>query len=75
ANLPNLRRLFVEARSEAEESAYSRKAVSSIFIPKRKKFPSVLFFFLCTDTFYNLVLYMSSVAFFSLIAQRVHKVK
>jgi hypothetical protein len=29
ANLPNLRRLFVEARTEAEESAYSRNAVSS----------------------------------------------
>lgn len=27
SNLPNLRRLFVEARSEAEESAYSRNAV------------------------------------------------
>ena len=28
SNLPNLRRLFVEARTEAEESAYSRNAVS-----------------------------------------------
>jgi hypothetical protein len=27
SNLPNLRRLFVDARSDAEESAYSRKAV------------------------------------------------
>ncbi|KAH7091083.1 hypothetical protein FB567DRAFT_517914 [Paraphoma chrysanthemicola] len=27
SNLPNLRRLFVEARSDAEESAYSRNAV------------------------------------------------
>lgn len=27
SNLPNLRRLFVEARTEAEESAYSRNAV------------------------------------------------
>ncbi|KAL2072470.1 hypothetical protein VTL71DRAFT_11813 [Oculimacula yallundae] len=26
ANLPNLRRLFVEARTDAEESAYSRNA-------------------------------------------------
>ena len=26
-NLPNLRRLFVEARTEAEENAYSRRAV------------------------------------------------
>ncbi|KAL4980625.1 hypothetical protein BDW66DRAFT_35969 [Aspergillus desertorum] len=29
ANLPNLRRLFVEARSEAEENEYSRNAVRS----------------------------------------------
>jgi len=27
ANLPNLRRLFVDARTEAEESSYSRNAV------------------------------------------------
>ncbi|OCL03419.1 hypothetical protein AOQ84DRAFT_302849, partial [Glonium stellatum] len=47
SNLPNLRRLFVEARTEAEESAYSRNA------------------------FYNLVLFMSSVAIFSLVAQRM----
>jgi hypothetical protein len=36
ANLPNLRRLFVEARTDAEESAYSRNAVSitvSTFLP------------------------------------------
>ena len=31
SNLPNLRRLFVEARSEAEESAYSRKAVCFLY--------------------------------------------
>lgn len=48
SNLPNLRRLFVEARTEAEESAYSRNA------------------------FYNLVLFMSSVAIFSLAAQRMN---
>ncbi|USP75102.1 hypothetical protein yc1106_02376 [Curvularia clavata] len=47
SNLPNLRRLFVEARSEAEESAYSRKA------------------------FYNLAIFISSVAVFSLVAQRM----
>lgn len=47
ANLPNLRRLFVDARTEAEESSYSRNA------------------------FYNLILFMSSVAAFSLIAQRM----
>ncbi|CAD6503077.1 BgTH12-02747, partial [Blumeria graminis f. sp. triticale] len=49
ANLPNLRRLFVEARTEAEESAYSRTA------------------------FYNIVLFISSVAVFSLIAQHANK--
>ncbi|KAJ5115036.1 hypothetical protein NUU61_000795 [Penicillium alfredii] len=47
ANLPNLRRLFVEARTEAEENEYSRTA------------------------FYNLVLFISSVAVFSLAAQRM----
>ncbi|KAN0071084.1 hypothetical protein V8E54_010515 [Elaphomyces granulatus] len=47
ANLPNLRRLFVEARTEVEENEYSRKA------------------------FYNLVLFISSVAVFSLVAQRM----
>ncbi|KAJ5766935.1 uncharacterized protein N7511_004551 [Penicillium nucicola] len=47
ANLPNLRRLFVEARTEAEENEYSRTA------------------------FYNLVLFISSVAVFSLVAQRM----
>ncbi|KAH8693960.1 hypothetical protein BGW36DRAFT_429982 [Talaromyces proteolyticus] len=47
ANLPNLRRLFVEARTEAEENEYSRTA------------------------FYNLVFYISSVAVFSLVAQRM----
>ncbi|EMC95936.1 hypothetical protein BAUCODRAFT_71685, partial [Baudoinia panamericana UAMH 10762] len=48
SSLPNLRRLFVEARTEAEESAYSRNA------------------------FYNLALFMSSVAIFSLVAQKLH---
>ncbi|KAF3033017.1 hypothetical protein E8E12_000700 [Didymella heteroderae] len=47
SNLPNLRRLFVEARTDAEESEYSRNA------------------------FYNLVIFMSSIAGFSLIAQRM----
>ncbi|KAH8590881.1 hypothetical protein B0O99DRAFT_520658 [Bisporella sp. PMI_857] len=50
ANLPNLRRLFVEARTDAEESAYSRNA------------------------FYNVVIFMSSVAVFSLVAQRMSKI-
>lgn len=30
ANLPNLRRLFVDARTEAEESSYSRTAVWTV---------------------------------------------
>ncbi|KAF2457543.1 hypothetical protein BDY21DRAFT_344158 [Lineolata rhizophorae] len=47
SNLPNLRRLFVEARTEAEESAYSRNA------------------------FYNLGIFLSSIAIFSLVAQRM----
>lgn len=49
--LPNLRRLFVEARTEAEENEYSRNA------------------------FYNLVLFISSVAVFSLVAQRMSGAK
>ncbi|KAF7860618.1 uncharacterized protein EAF02_010852 [Botrytis sinoallii] len=51
ANLPNLRRLFVEARTDAEESTYSRNA------------------------FYNIVLFISSIAVFSVVAQRVSKVQ
>ncbi|KAI9788218.1 MAG: hypothetical protein M1816_007070 [Peltula sp. TS41687] len=47
SNLPNLRRLFIEARTEEEESEYSRSA------------------------FYNVVLFLSSVAIFSLVAQRL----
>jgi hypothetical protein len=50
ANLPNLRRLFIEARSDNEEREVSRKA------------------------FYNAVLFMGSVAVFSLIAQRMNAV-
>jgi hypothetical protein len=41
SNLPNLRRLFVEARTEAEESAYSRNAVSHhIYIRQRSEYIS-----------------------------------
>lgn len=47
SNLPNLRRLFVEARTEDEETEYSRGA------------------------FYNVVLFMASVAVFSIVAQRM----
>jgi hypothetical protein len=36
ANLPNLRRLFVEARTDAEESAYSRNAVCEIAVVNYK---------------------------------------
>ncbi|OQO04058.1 hypothetical protein B0A48_10701 [Cryoendolithus antarcticus] len=32
SNLPNLRRLFVEARTEAEESAYSRNAFYNLVL-------------------------------------------
>jgi hypothetical protein len=66
--LPNLRRLFVEARSDAEESAYSRNAVCSGI------FKAI---YTCADTlqFYNLVLFMSSVALFSLAAQKMHNQK
>ncbi|KAM4057907.1 hypothetical protein HRG_014493 [Hirsutella rhossiliensis] len=48
ANFPNLRRLFIEARTDDEERAVSRKA------------------------FYNAVLFMGSVAVFSLIAQKLN---
>jgi hypothetical protein len=57
--------LFVEARSDAEESAYSRNAV---------RLHSVTFFggYLTTLTkFYNLAIFMSSIAVFSLVAQRM----
>ncbi|KAF1818411.1 uncharacterized protein K489DRAFT_93527 [Dissoconium aciculare CBS 342.82] len=48
SSFPNLRRLFVEAQTDAEESVYSRNA------------------------FYNLVLFMTSVAVFSLAAQKMN---
>ncbi|KAL8345473.1 hypothetical protein RB601_005495 [Gaeumannomyces tritici] len=48
AKLPNLRRLFIEARTDNEEREVSRRA------------------------FYNAVLFMGSVAVFSLIAQRMN---
>lgn len=63
ANLPNLRRLFVDARTEAEESSYSRNAVRFL-VPHMAYTANVL-------EFYNLILFMSSVAAFSLIAQRM----
>ncbi|KAF3110715.1 hypothetical protein TWF102_008277 [Orbilia oligospora] len=47
ASLPNLRRLFANARTEPEESSYSRSA------------------------FWNLILFASSIAVFSVAAQRL----
>ena len=66
ANLPNLRRLFVEARTDTEESAYSRNAVSIAL-----KGNLICAYLL---QFYNIVLFMSSVAVFSLVAQRVSRI-
>ncbi|KAI1438110.1 hypothetical protein GGR50DRAFT_527507 [Xylaria sp. CBS 124048] len=51
ANFPNLRRLFIDARSDDEEREVSRRA------------------------FYNAVLFMSSVAVFGLIAQRMNAIR
>ncbi|KAK4152725.1 hypothetical protein C8A00DRAFT_16009 [Chaetomidium leptoderma] len=51
ANFPNLRRLFIEARTDNEERDVSRRA------------------------FYNAVLFLGSVAVFSLIAQRMNGTK
>lgn len=63
SNLPNLRRLFVEARTDAEESEYSRNAVCPLRLtPSSRKL---------IKKFYNLVIFMSSIAGFSLIAQRM----
>jgi len=67
--LPNLRRLFVEARTEAEENEYSRNAVGLFSTSREESFrPRVdnLYW-----QFYNLVLFISSVAVFSLVAQRM----
>jgi len=63
SNLPNLRRLFVEARTDAEESEYSRNAVCSDRLPPSTR--------MLIKKFYNLVIFMSSIAGFSLIAQRM----
>lgn len=65
--LPNLRRLFVEARTEAEENEYSRNAVceklTCTFLPNMH------------IQFYNLVMFISSVAVFSLMSQRMNGAK
>lgn len=67
SNLPNLRRLFVEARTEAEESAYSRNAVRVHEVYSYLVYMTAL----NSSQFYNLVLFMSSVAVFSVVAQRM----
>ena len=64
ANLPNLRRLFVDARTEAEESSYSRNAVRLYGFRSSAYTANIL-------EFYNLILFMTSVAAFSLIGQRM----
>jgi hypothetical protein len=66
--LPNLRRLFVEARTEAEENEYSRNAVSHSCLDTDVSTNEF-------DKFYNLVLFISSVAVFSLVAQRMSGAK
>lgn len=66
--LPNLRRLFVEARTEAEENEYSRNAVSHSYLNINESTNRLV-------KFYNLVLFISSVAVFSLVAQRMSGAK
>jgi hypothetical protein len=63
SNLPNLRRLFVDARTDAEESEYSRNAVCPLRLASSTR--------MLIKKFYNLVIFMSSIAGFSLIAQRM----
>jgi hypothetical protein len=71
ANFPNLRRLFIEARTDDEERDVSRKAVRNPFAAEleRSHHRTRL-----TDSlkFYNAVLFMGSVAVFSLIAQKLN---
>lgn len=66
ANFPNLRRLFIEARTDDEERAVSRKAVRTF---RLQHVPCC-----CANVhqFYNAVLFMGSVAVFSLIAQKLN---
>jgi hypothetical protein len=69
ANFPNLRRLFIEARTDNEERDVSRRAVSLPCLPALRQ--------IMTDRwqFYNAVLFLGSVAVFSLIAQRMNATK
>jgi hypothetical protein len=68
ANLPNLRRLFIEARSDHEEREVSRKTVG-FWRPWEW---ARIHVHVLTRQFYNAVLFMGSVAVFSLIAQRMN---
>lgn len=67
ASFPNLRRLFIEARSEDEERAVSRRAVG---VPSTGEIVHI--HMLIVDQFYNAVLFMGSVAVFSLVAQKMY---
>jgi hypothetical protein len=69
--LPNLRRLFVEARTEAEENEYSRNAVSRYHFSRASEARTPRAMLTRLSQFYNLVLFISSVAVFSLVAQRM----
>jgi hypothetical protein len=62
ANLPNLRRLFVEARTEAEESQYSRNAVSFITL-----YVYAILLMCCSSTIlcFSCLLWQSSVSLHS----------
>ena len=69
ASFPNLRRLFIEARTDHEERDVSRRAVRLCFIFLSG--PTALADGGMTQ-FYNAVLFLGSVAVFSLIAQRMN---
>ncbi|KAI0506351.1 hypothetical protein F5B22DRAFT_450554 [Xylaria bambusicola] len=77
ASFPNLRRLFIDARSDDEEREVSRRAVSTQFYHRFLTFIKHQRWLLGTDIaqFYNAVLFMGSVAVFSLIAQRMNATK
>lgn len=66
ANFPNLRRLFIEARTDAEEREVSRRAVSEACCVISGPIANPMV------QFYNAVLFMGSVAVFSLLAQKLN---
>lgn len=72
ANFPNLRRLFIEARSDNEEREVSRRAVSLLCRSPTCQLRELID---RSWQFYNAVLFLGSVAVFSLIAQRLNAVK